>query len=166
MHAPSRTRGNNLQPQLHKAEPSTQHPWRQSGNCAAQMLPACMSHSGSAGTESAIDFSSTRAHFHLETWQNCNPAHSSPSSCPDKSRPHIPSPPTLPPPRQLLFRLPSGERLTTAYQPLAHHTAGTERERGRGEVEGSQLWKRGGVNEGGRNGKDIAPERQRRDSGK
>lgn len=28
--------------------------------------------------------------------------------------------------RQLMLRLPSGERLTTAYQPLAPHTAGTE----------------------------------------
>ncbi|CAB1456660.1 unnamed protein product [Pleuronectes platessa] len=28
-------------------------------------------------------------------------------------------------PVQLLRGLPSGERLTTAYQPLAHHTAGT-----------------------------------------
>lgn len=46
--------------------------------------------------------------------------------------PHIPWPPTLLPPRQLLFRLPSGGRLTAAYQPLAHHTAGTEKE---GETE-------------------------------
>ncbi|KAI3360572.1 hypothetical protein L3Q82_002440 [Scortum barcoo] len=50
--------------------------------------------------------------------------------------PHYSSPPTLSPPRQLLLRvrLPSGERLTTAYQPLAHHTAGTVAQRER-EVE-------------------------------
>lgn len=42
------------------------------------------------------------------------------------------------PPRQLLLRLPSGEKLTTAYQPLAHHTAGTvAQKRGRGGRGGS-----------------------------
>lgn len=44
---------------------------------------------------------------------------------PDRA-PLSPSPPALTrSPRQLLLRLPSGEWLTTAYQPLAHHTAGT-----------------------------------------
>lgn len=42
--------------------------------------------------------------------------------------------PLHPPPRQLLLRLPSGERLTTAYQPLAHHTAGTVAQREWGEA--------------------------------
>lgn len=44
-----------------------------------------------------------------------------------------------PPSRQLLLGLPSGERLTTAYQPLAHPTAGNReggrRESGRDENE-------------------------------
>ncbi len=62
--------------------------------------------------------------------QNCN--HPSAPHIPPRQPLLSPSPPTLLPSRQLLLRLPSGERLTTAYQPLAHHTAGTvKKERAR-----------------------------------
>lgn len=139
-HAASRTRGGILHQQLLKAETLSQFLRQQSGSHTAERLPmpvrVCCTVALQADHNMllTIDFLLCVPIF---TWK-CNKTVIIPIVTiflHGKNSP-TPSPPTLTPPRQLLLRLPSGERLTTAYQPLAHHTAGTvaQRKRGRRRV--------------------------------